>query len=467
MSQGRTAFVLAGGGAKGAFEAGAIRYLVEERAITPDVITAASAGAIAGSVIAQARTPDEFVRRTRELREDLLAMTHTAMLFGSQPWVSALDGTRIGSAINGFITDRNRPPIPGGSPEFTVGSAISSRRPARRILHVGREVLRTVPTLGRARRGLRDGGSSFLTLDPLASALRGGGPTGIHRVDPALIARPGLELRLAVTALRSGRLRYVTQDGTIVEDDAVTPVASERGAGPVDLLEGVLSSASVPMIFPPRPMGDDVYVDGGVLQNIPVLPAVRLGARRIFAVLAVPLEQPPDDRDFTKVNGVGVFLRSVSAVAFNERQKADLAHPLPDGATLTVIDPTVDVVGPFEVSQGLMLLDMDYGWCRAADIVSDVDGATRAEASAATDAIVTARTLAWHREEIIWKRRRGGSGDLDHLRRLKRTVRDALRTREKLGMPTPPDADRWWTDYEIHAGTRPVGLPPALLNGDR
>jgi hypothetical protein len=301
----------------------------------------------------------------------------------------------------------------------------------------------------------------------LAAALRHGGPSGIHRVDPALVARPGLELRLAVTALRSGRLRYVTQDGTIVEDDAVTPVATERGAGPVDLLEGVLSSASVPMIFPPRPMGDDQYVDGGVLQNIPVLPALRLGAQRIFAVLAVPLEQPPDERDFSKVNGVGVFLRAVSAVAFNEQQRVDLAHPLPDGTSLTVIDPTVDVVGPFEVSQGLMLLDMDYGWCRAADILSEVDEATRAEATAATDAIVTARTLAWHSEEVLWARRWGGSSDLDHLRRLKHTVHDAVRAREKLGLPTPPDADRWWTDYEVHGGVRPPGLPASLLNGAR
>jgi predicted acylesterase/phospholipase RssA len=461
----RTAFVLAGGGAKGAFEAGAIRYLVEECAVAPDVITAASAGAIAGSVIAQARTPAEFAFRAAQLREDLLAMTRTDLVFGTQPWVSALDGTRLGAAIGSFITDRNRPPVPGDGLGPMVGGVPTKPLPGRRPLDAALALVRTLATLPRARRGFRGNSGSLLTLDPLAAALRRGGPSGIHRVDPALIARPGLQLRLAVTALQAGRLRYVTEDGTIVEDDAVTP-APGGGAGPVDVVEAVLASSSVPMIFPPRMMGDDVYVDGGVLQNVPVRPAVLLGATRIFAILAVPLHQPPDTRDFTAVNGVDVFLRAMSAVAFAERQKADLAHPLGPATTLTVIDPTVDVVGPFEVSQGLMLLDMDYGWCRAADLLANVDETTRAQAVAATDAIVTARTLAWHREEEIWARGVGGPVELHRLRALKRTIRAAVEEREKLGVPTPPDAERWWAGHEVHSSARPHAVPKQVLAVD-
>ncbi len=467
MDQVRTAFVLAGGGAKGAFEAGAIRFLVEERSITPDVITASSAGAIAGSVIAQARTPAEFVVRTRELREDLLAMTHTELLFGTQPWVTALNGTRLGTAIGSFITERIRPPLPGEGLGPMVGGVPTRPVAGRRGLDLVTELVRILSSLPRARKGLKGNSGSLLTLNPLAAALRQGGPSGIRAIDPRLIARPGLDLRLAVVALQAGRLRYVTEDGTIVEDDAVTPVAEARGAGPVDFVEGVLSSASVPMIFPPRPMADDIYIDGGVLQNVPVRPAVGLGANRIFAILAVPLVQPRDDRDFTSVNGVGVFLRAMSAVSFTERQRADIAHPLPPGVTLTVIDPTVDVVGPFEVSQGLMLLDMDYGWCRAADLLADVDEATRSEAVAATDAIVTARTLAWHREEELWARGAARHSDVQMLRTIKRTVREAVERREKLGLPTPPDADRWWSHHEVHAAARPKDVPAQVLADDR
>ena len=174
MDRGRTAFVLAGGGAKGAFEAGAIRYLVEERSITPDVITAASAGAIAGSVIAQARSPEEFVLRARQLQDDLLAMTHTELLFGTQPWVLALRGTRIGTAIDGFITNRTRPPVPGVGLGPSVGGVPTKPAPGRRGLEFALGLLRALPTLQRARQGLRDNSGSVLNLEPLAGPLEGG-----------------------------------------------------------------------------------------------------------------------------------------------------------------------------------------------------------------------------------------------------------------------------------------------------
>ena len=42
----------------------------------------------------------------------------------------------------------------------------------------------------------------------------------------------------------------------------------------------MLASSSVPTVFPPRRMGDDVYVDSGIVQGIPLtLPALELGGR--------------------------------------------------------------------------------------------------------------------------------------------------------------------------------------------
>ena len=66
MAGPKTAVVLAGGGTKGAFEAGAVRYLVEEEQLLPQILTAASAGAVAAAVLAQARTPKEFAQRSAE-----------------------------------------------------------------------------------------------------------------------------------------------------------------------------------------------------------------------------------------------------------------------------------------------------------------------------------------------------------------------------------------------------------------
>src|SRR6185437_8656892 len=84
---GPTAFVLAGGGTKGSFEVGVLQYLVGVEDIVPDVVTATSAGAIAATVLSQARTLDEFAGRVAELERDVLAWTRSDHVFGKQPWL--------------------------------------------------------------------------------------------------------------------------------------------------------------------------------------------------------------------------------------------------------------------------------------------------------------------------------------------------------------------------------------------
>jgi predicted acylesterase/phospholipase RssA len=466
----KTAFVLAGGGAKGAFEAGAVRYLVEEQGIVPDVITAASAGALCAAVLAQARTHQEMLARTKELHDDLLAMTRSDLLFGKQPWVAELDGTLFGRAIDHWVVERTRPAIPGEGAERTGGAAGSGgsadigARPvvARRgrAIRIAGQVARALPSLGRAWRQRRGRTASLLTLDPLAERLRRGGG-GIAPIDFALVSRPGLDLRLAVVALGAGVLRYVCGDGAVVADDARTLVCPP---GTVDVVDGVVASASVPMLFPPRPMAGDAYVDGGVVENVPVAAAASLGATRIYAILAVPIDPRAVRRDFESASAPEVFIRAIGEISFAERQRANLRPALPRGTVVTVIDPRVDIVGPFDVSRGLMLVNMDYGWLRAADVVSDLEPPLRRRANEATDAIAVARTQAWHREEEMWLAGDVAAGDLSALARCKRVVRDALSERKGLGLPVPPDATAWWAGYEVHEGEPPRGLPPDLLD---
>ena len=110
--KGSTAFVLAGGGTKGSFEVGALQYLVGTERIIPDIITATSAGAIAASVLAQARTFNEFTERVQEVEDDILAMTRTEQIFGEQAWLRALEGTALGGEIRFALTEGTRPPQP-------------------------------------------------------------------------------------------------------------------------------------------------------------------------------------------------------------------------------------------------------------------------------------------------------------------------------------------------------------------
>ena len=467
--KGSTAFVLAGGGTKGSFEVGALQYLVGTERITPDIITATSAGAIAASVLAQARTFTEFTERVQEVEDDILAMTRTEQIFGEQAWLRALEGTALGGEIRFALTEGTRPPQPAleatgidGAllpvPDVAPSKPRSLQRAAKKVRRRRRRKIQRMLfgasfRLPGVRRKFRTSGSAVLNLSPLAEAIRHGGETGIHPVDPALIARPGLQLRLAVTALRAGVLRYITQDGTIVEDDALTQVPGDAG-GPVDFLEGVIASASVPLVFPPRPLADDDYVDGGVLQVVPVRAAVQLGATRIIAVVAIPLRIDRDERNYSDDNAGNVGLRALGAIAMADRQRENLAVALPANATLTTIDPVIDVVGYFEVQPGLLRINKDYGWLRAADVMAEGDPTLLAEIAAETHRLTAARLQAWHLEETIWEASRAGDhadpGVVALLRELKRQVQDIVDQRKQLGFPVPDGCEAWWTGYEVH-----------------
>jgi NTE family protein len=469
-----TAFVLAGGGTKGSFEVGVLQYLVGTEGIVPDVVAATSAGAIAATVLSQARTRDEFEARVAELERDILAWTRSDQIFGKQPWLAALDGTALGREIHQELTEGTRPPFPLTPSTVLAGrqtvppstSDRTERRQARKARRRRqRHVLRLLAGAGlrlpHVRRQLRTSGSSVLNLEPLAGALGRGSDDGMVRaVDRALVARPGLRLRLAVVALRAGVLRFVTEDGTIVESDARTP-APGAAAGPVDVVEGAIASASVPMVFPPHHMADDDYVDGGVVEMIPVTAASALGATRIIAVVALPLTIARDDRDYADAPAGYIGLRAVGMIGVAERQLANLAVHLPEGTTLTTIDPVVDVVGLFEIEPGLLRINKDYGWLRAADLLAEGDAGVLADIADGTHAIIEARREAWRLEEALWGARADSAdpGTLALVREQKDRVHQLVDRRKQLGFPIPEGCAAWWSDYEAHTAERPAWLP--------
>jgi NTE family protein len=45
-----------------------------------------------------------------------------------------------------------------------------------------------------------------------------------------------------------------------------------------------LASAAIPLLFPPVKLDGELYLDGGLRQNTPIAPALRLGATHIFAI---------------------------------------------------------------------------------------------------------------------------------------------------------------------------------------
>lgn len=49
-------------------------------------------------------------------------------------------------------------------------------------------------------------------------------------------------------------------------------------------LKHAMASAAIPVLFPPVSLGGELYVDGGLRQNVPLSPALRLGAERVIVI---------------------------------------------------------------------------------------------------------------------------------------------------------------------------------------
>jgi NTE family protein len=58
------------------------------------------------------------------------------------------------------------------------------------------------------------------------------------------------------------------------------------------LVDAVLASSAVPGLLPPMEMGGEHFVDGGIVNSIPIGEAVRVGARQIFVLQVGRVERP-------------------------------------------------------------------------------------------------------------------------------------------------------------------------------
>ncbi|MDQ2678364.1 MAG: patatin-like phospholipase family protein [Actinomycetota bacterium] len=454
MSDEKVGFVLAGGGFKGAFELGALQHLIGTRGLVPRVITATSAGAVLGTVVGQGRDADECRRRLLEAEGDLMAMTRTDVVFSEQPWLAQLDGTTAAESIHRLVTQHGRPRIDDDWDELEAEALVvlsgetapvDGRRP-----HHFEQVASLTRTLVGGRRQEHGLPRAVLNLGPFEEAVRGRrDDVGISTIDSELVARPGLELRLAVTALRQRQTHYVTERGDLVGPDARTPLP---GSDATDVIDGVIASASVPGVFPPRSLGGDHYVDGGCLQNIPLRAAVELGATQIYSLVAVPVKPPRRS----------LSLWAAESLGYLSTQAENLAVPLPDGVTNTVIQPTIEVVGSFEVHPGLMRIDIHYGRMRAEECTAGMDPGLDPIVRMASDTVTTMRQLAWQLEQHCIDEQRIDRVHRERLRALKHSVRTAVDARAALGFPAPVGSEQWSRGWELHATPVRAGFPTEL-----
>jgi len=227
--RGHSALVLSGGGARGAYEVGVLSYLYGE--------------------LARARG-------------------------GLAPRIDMVCGTSVG-AINGcYLAAHMADPISG----------------VRRLVDLWTSV--------QFERVLRFGARHALKL-PRVLMGGGEGEAGIFDVQPMvdLVTRE-VSWKMLARAVRRGILRAVSVSATEVATGRTTlfidtapdvPMPTGFGARVV-LRHGIvgpqhaLASAAIPLVFPPVRIGAQLYCDGGLRQNTPIAPAIRMGARRVLAV---------------------------------------------------------------------------------------------------------------------------------------------------------------------------------------
>lgn len=140
-----------------------------------------------------------------------------------------------------------------------------------------------------------------------------------------------------------------------VATDLVAGTAVWFGQGQV--VDPIMASAALPAVFPPVTIGDRRYIDGGVIDNVPISRAVELGAERIY-VLHLGLHGRPDATIRRPVDGalLGYW------IARNHRLRRDL-QSVPAGTQVVVL-PT----GPRpelrydDFTRTEELIELGYDW---------------------------------------------------------------------------------------------------------
>ncbi|MBV8304184.1 MAG: patatin-like phospholipase family protein [Acidimicrobiia bacterium] len=128
-------------------------------------------------------------------------------------------------------------------------------------------------------------------------------------------------------------------------EDAVIPVhvnatSLETGRGhwftTGSAVEAILASAALPAVFPPVVVDGEAYIDGGVVDNVPISRALALGASRIFVLHVGNFARP---RQLPR-RPIDVLLQSFS-IARNHRFLAETDDPPPhvELVVLPAVDP--------------------------------------------------------------------------------------------------------------------------------
>ncbi len=236
----KRAIVLAGGGARGAYEAGVLSFLLEElpkrlgRQIDFDIVCGTSVGAIHSAFLAATADMESG-------RGEMLSQIWERMRVDEIFRFTAGDMLRIPSRMMG-IRRVARQLREGQRPDRLYG--LLDTQPLERL------VLESIPWRN-IRRNLRAG-----------------------KLDAVCIATTQVATGHAIVFVEQKDRNlppWTEQDSIRMQPIRLSPMHA-------------LASAAIPMLFPAVRLGSRYYADGGLRLNTPLAPAIRLGANRVLVI---------------------------------------------------------------------------------------------------------------------------------------------------------------------------------------
>ena len=256
-----TAIVLSGGGAKGAYELGVLRALFEgaspstgHRPVEAQILTGTSVGGYNASFLASqvgvssltALDRLEWIWRQR--------IANTLETCGNGVY-------RIrGLPLQGFDPSCFERPFETLREWANDGLFFANYAVAR-----GLNLLNSQAPL-RARLAETVDISAFFSTRPFESLIA-------NTIDLDALRASDKQLAVAASNWQAGTLQLFSKE------DIAGPLGHQR----------IEASASIPGLFPPVVIEGVPYVDGGVLLNTPLRPAIRLGAEVIHVIYLDPL----------------------------------------------------------------------------------------------------------------------------------------------------------------------------------
>ena len=138
-------------------------------------------------------------------------------------------------------------------------------------------------------------------IDKLAAVWHGLANSGLYRASPVRRARHVARARTSVHPNDPLRDLLLNHLGDRRIEDLPVPFqcvaasierAAEHWFTTGRVVDAVVASAAVPGLLPPAKVGDEHYLDGGIVNSIPLGRAVTLGAKRVFVLQVGRIDRP-------------------------------------------------------------------------------------------------------------------------------------------------------------------------------